>query len=292
MTESRPSLSIHVDPTNPGQFFACCGLLELADRMAGGAEGAFSADSRTFTITGQAGAGSESPTTVVSQLISCEITSTMNDEQIARLKRLLNQKKTTLTTEDLAEKEQLSDLWDRERIHLPKPFNLYIDWWNDGRAGGSDFKTWAGKQFVRDLVRAMQAAIRFGDWASLSPGDWIRQPTNQGILPLYFDSDIGGQSSSIDVGFSMDALDMRSRTRPLLELAAFVGLQRFRPLPNSGGESFTYCLWTEPLVPLLASIACCGLLPQNQARAFEFRLLYRTKYLKSFLPGIPKEVRQ
>ncbi|TWW08183.1 hypothetical protein E3A20_26890, partial [Planctomyces bekefii] len=27
------SFWVNVDPTNPGQFFACCGLLELADRL-------------------------------------------------------------------------------------------------------------------------------------------------------------------------------------------------------------------------------------------------------------------
>ena len=30
------SIRIAVDPTNPGQFFACCGLLELADRLWSG----------------------------------------------------------------------------------------------------------------------------------------------------------------------------------------------------------------------------------------------------------------
>ena len=28
-------VSIHVDATNPGQFFACCGLIELAERLWG-----------------------------------------------------------------------------------------------------------------------------------------------------------------------------------------------------------------------------------------------------------------
>src|SRR4051812_43638748 len=32
-------MTIPVDLTNPGQFFACCGLLELADRFWEGAEG-------------------------------------------------------------------------------------------------------------------------------------------------------------------------------------------------------------------------------------------------------------
>src|ERR1700674_5186540 len=35
------NFTVNVDPTNPGQFFACCGLLELADRLWGGAEGWF-----------------------------------------------------------------------------------------------------------------------------------------------------------------------------------------------------------------------------------------------------------
>jgi CRISPR-associated protein Csb3 len=33
MTHPEPNITIKVDVTNPGQFFACCGLLELADRL-------------------------------------------------------------------------------------------------------------------------------------------------------------------------------------------------------------------------------------------------------------------
>ena len=41
MTEEKPNISVNVDVTNPGQFFACCGLLELAGRVSPGAEGWF-----------------------------------------------------------------------------------------------------------------------------------------------------------------------------------------------------------------------------------------------------------
>ena len=41
MNSSDAGIRINVDPTNPGQFFACCGLLELADRLWPGAEGWF-----------------------------------------------------------------------------------------------------------------------------------------------------------------------------------------------------------------------------------------------------------
>ncbi len=282
------SIRITVDPTNPGQFFACCGLLELADRLWGGAEGAFSSSGVEFLLSCKGNSCKDHANELRAKLASCVITSTMTEEQIARLKKLLNQKKTTLTARDLAEKQRLSDLWETERLRLHDPFNVWIDWWGDERAGGSRFKTWAGKQFVIDLVRGMQAPIRSDAWSSLPTTKWLNEPARDGSLPLYFDADIGGQSSSIDVGFSMDALDMRSRTRPMIEFAAFVGLQRFRPFPEKSGESFSYVQWTEPLPPVLAAAACCGQLPQQNARTFEFRLLYRTKYLKSFLPAKPQ----
>ena len=41
MSDQQPNITIPVDLTNPGQFFACCGLLELADRLCSSAEGWF-----------------------------------------------------------------------------------------------------------------------------------------------------------------------------------------------------------------------------------------------------------
>ena len=48
MSARMPNISVSVDVTNPGQFFACCGLLELADRLWPGAEGWF--EDSTFGI--------------------------------------------------------------------------------------------------------------------------------------------------------------------------------------------------------------------------------------------------
>ena len=44
MSKPEASIRVNVDVTNPGQFFACCGLLELADRLWPGAEGWFKRD--------------------------------------------------------------------------------------------------------------------------------------------------------------------------------------------------------------------------------------------------------
>ena len=44
------SFQVRVDPTNAGQFFACCGLLELANRLWQGVESLHSMKSSGFFI--------------------------------------------------------------------------------------------------------------------------------------------------------------------------------------------------------------------------------------------------
>ena len=107
-------------------------------------------------------------------------------------------------------------------------------------------------------------------------------------LPFNFDAALGGAGSARDIGFSFDPLkSVRLFGRPFVELCAFVGLQRFRPVRMSDENRFRYMTWGERLVPEIASSAACTAMPSAQAQLFEFRLLYRTKYLKSFLPAKP-----
>ena len=47
----QSTITVKVNATNPGQFFACCGLLELADRLWRGAEGWFADDDEAFLIS-------------------------------------------------------------------------------------------------------------------------------------------------------------------------------------------------------------------------------------------------
>lgn len=283
-------IMINVNPSNPGQFFACCGLLELANRLWNGAEGWF--EQSEFCIQRKKNPSYDDSRELLSGISSTKISSTMSEEQITRLKKLKNLNKKLRTPEIDQETEWLNSLWEGEQLRFASPFDISFDWWSDSRSGGSRFKTWAGKQFVIDIVRAVQALLRTDSWKNLPSTRWLTEPASDGSLPLYFDSDNGCQSSSIDVGFSLDSLELRSRTRPLIELAAFAGLQRFRPQEDKSNGSFTYVAWTNPLPPMLASVACCGALHQPRATTFEFRLLYRSKYLKSFLPAAPKETNQ
>ncbi len=281
-----PTIRVAVDPTNPGQFFACCGLLELADRLWPGAEGWFSEKGREFCIECK-GTAEE----LLETIASCELTNTMTEQQKARLLELHQLKSRSKDLED--EKKDLESLVREAPIRLHRPFDWTIDWFTDDRAGGSRFKTWAGRQSVIDIATAMKKAIETPAFRRQSPDKWLAYSVTECGLPFNFDSEIGGQGSAIDVGFSFDPLSgnaatrIESSARPFLELLAFVGLQRFRPRPIEKENRYLYCVWDRPLAIEVAAPAACGMLPLPTAPLLEFRLLYRTKYLKSFLPAIP-----
>ncbi len=286
-------IRVTIDPANPGQFFACCGLLELADRLWKGAEGWF--ENLQFSLRPTSLVEDATSTTLFRQLTSCRLTNTMTPSEVARLEELSEMKgevreKTPGLIED---KKALEKLRREEPILLHSPFCVRLDWFHDDMAGGSRFKTWAGQQSVLDIASSMKSAVEALDWQTLSLEEGIAHTTSNCGLPFNFDSDLGGQGSALDVGFSFDPLAgsaltrIESSARPCLELLAFVGLQRFRPRQLAKDNRYLYCTWNRPFTPEIAAPAACALLPIPGAALFEFRLLYRTKYLKSFLPAIP-----
>src|SRR5260370_14113094 len=103
------TIRVLFQPTNPGQFFACCGLLEMADRLWGGVEGWFNSDA--FCLRSTTRLTIESPLSELLSAIAC-----------ADLRKL--------------------DLGDdfSSPIEIPPPFDLRLDWWKDSRAGGDRLK--------------------------------------------------------------------------------------------------------------------------------------------------------
>jgi CRISPR-associated protein Csb3 len=286
-------IRVIVDPTNPGQFFACCGLLELTDRLWKGAEGWF--NDRLFCLRPISAVEDATSTNLFSNLIGCRLTNTMTPEQENRLKELSKKtgKERAKTPGLDDEKKSLEKLRREEPILLHAPFNMRLNWFQDDLAGGSRFKTWAGQQSVLEIASSMKGALEFPNWQTKSPEEWFAYSTSKCGLPFNFDADLGGQGSALDVGFSFDPLAgsaltrIESTARPCLEFLAFVGLQRFRPRQIAKDNRYIYCPWTRPMMPEIAAPAACGMLPITDVPIFEFRLLYRTKYLKSFLPAIP-----
>jgi CRISPR-associated protein Csb3 len=248
MSDAATPITVNVDPCNPGQFFACCGLLELADRLWPGAEGCFSSDARTFTITAGEGATLE-------QLLQAVLAAPLQQVEL--------------------ENKGTSPLV------LAGPFQLRLDWWNDTDAGGSDFKTWAGRMEVVTIARAMHQALARA--IPLGP-DIFRFAEIMPVAPFQLDSTRGGAAQNLDIGFSPDVQKIDVTSSPSVEFLCVIGLQRFRPVRKPDAREYQYTAWTTPLPPQAASAAACGF---AAGRRYEFRMLFRTKYLKGFLPATP-----
>lgn len=262
-------IRVNADISNPGQYFACCGLLELADRLWPGAEGGFTGHNFDIDCSGSSEA-------MLAALIRCSIASSLGDGQISELKKLGNSKKATRTDAEWRRMAELEELRSREQLHFGETFQLAVDWWGD-----PSWKTWAGKQFVLDIARGMHAAVRRSHPETTPPSEWFRISTDDDALPFNFDSDLSAGGAALDAGFSMDALKMRTRTKPMIELAAFVGLQRFRPR-KVDNDLYEYFAWSQKLVPELASVA--HVLPVS-GRRYQFPVHWRNDYYKSFSQG-------
>lgn len=279
------SIRINVDPANPGQFFACCGLFELAIRIWPGAEGWF--EGRQFCIECDG-----TTTHLFDALAECHMTNTMTEDQHARFKAItamsVKERKAIPGVED--EAKALDKLLREAPIVFGSPFCITLDWFADDFAGGSRFKTWAGRQSVLEIATSMKDVLKGKDWRN---EDCLMFSARECGLPFNFDSDLGAQGGAIDIGFSFDPLAGSALTRiepmarPALELLAFIGLQRFRPEEIKGENRFLYFAWNRPLAIEVASPGACRALPIVGGCCYEFRLLYRTKYLKSFLPSTP-----
>lgn len=271
MTEPTPSITVAVDPTNPGQFFACCGLLELADRLWPDAEGWFSESGKNFKI-------------------ACEGTLPKLLEAAQQL-RILDES----TTDD----EDTADGDDDDGLLVPveivAPISLRLDWW-----ANKSIKTWAGSMNVHRITEAMAGAVDPARTDPLQQRQIVYDPPPPQVdgvrrsksrkkrEPFYFDSDRGPNAHSRDVGFSPNDLKLTTTASPAVELLALVGLQRHRPMPTATRHEFDYFLWTTPLPIAVAPAAACGMLADSNAPRFRFRNVFRSgqKKLKVFMPAI------
>lgn len=283
MSNPTPSFSVNVDVTNPGQFFACCGLLELAHRLWPGAEGWFEATTASFGVSTTE--SSASLGALLSTFKSCALTGSgaeSNDEGAE--------------TDDNDTDEKAAPLL------LGQPFDLLLDWF--AHESNKDLKPWAGSMNGRLILLAMKSAI---DGSCQDPfaqsgvvsDSVVENPTASTPRrrrvakpkkrePFYFDARRGSNAKSVDVGFAPDAISMTSAACPAVEALCLVGLQRFRPAPAGAPRVFDYWTWYAPLLPALAAAAVCGRLPGVGGERYRFENAFRTdqRKHKGFLAAI------
>jgi len=304
-TMPEGEIRVRVDPTNPGQFFACCGLLELADRAWGGAEGWFRQHEGCFYLR-PANSGHHSFIELIDTVHQTGLLGELSPELKTELglletkRRQLKNEMKMLSEADEARRKELGTLLRSGSIVIGKPFDLRLDWWNDD---GVDVpKTWAGSQEVLRIARAALASSTKA-FATDSPFKYVcvmllpsgetaadgeeddgeeRDDTaGDKAEPFYFDADRGAHAHPLDIGFSPNKLkQMTLAASPATEFLCLVGLQRHRPKLTNEARVFEYCTWAAPLTSCVAQAAVSGLLPHLGDRVFRFENAFRTDQRK------------
>lgn len=302
MTDHNPILSVDVDVTNPGQFFACCGLLELAHRLCPGAEGWFAPDHKVFNVCGPAD-GDCRLERLLDKLVDVRIDGELSPREREELecletkKRRLKKEKKDLSKTDEERRKSLGKRHREGALFIGEPFNLRIAWWQEE---GEDVpKTFAGRQEVLRMATAMLSKVceaverdkrRIFEYRCLLSGDRKSARGDSKVEPFYFDA--LRFAHALDVGFSLDVQEktIRASAAPVTELLALIGLQRFRPRQCSDSKwSFEYWTWPHPLCAPVAAAVACGSVAIVDSQGYRFSLKYRhdQKRYKAFSFATP-----
>lgn len=295
------SLRINVDPSNPGQFFACCGLLELADRAWYGAEGWFGNEDTSFMVSSPCADARFAD--LVEKLgqatLEGELSSQLaaEREQLEHRRRQFKKEDKALRDDDEKRRKELGTLLREGMIRIGDPFNLRLDWWQDDNEDNP--KTWAGSQQVLriaqaslvDSVRAfaIDQPFDFSCVMRALPNDSKneqrenikvrrKRQAKDKAEPFYFDSRHGANALPLDIGFSPNELGMESKAFPAVELLCLIGLQRCRPRLTGTPSVFEYFTWWTPLALPALPAAVGGFLCQGFG--YRFENAYRTDQRK------------
>ncbi len=274
-------IEVRVDVTNPGHFFACCGLLELAHRRWSHVEGCFNVDNSKFEIFIP-----QHTHTPIENLVTELCESTISGLSIADLqerdsleseRRELRKSGEQLPPEKEERRKHLGGKARKGAIQIGPPFSLYLNWWQTSDDDSKSPKTWAGRQELSKIAQAAQDALpKVSDSTLFNYGAILREPQNgksrrqKKVEPFYFDA--RRFTHALDTGFSLDTQDIETIAYPAVELLCLIGLQRFRPMPSKLKWNFEYQTWTTPIsAPTAAAVASCAV-PISDSSKYRFGL--------------------
>lgn len=268
MSNPEPTIRINVDVTNPGQFFACCGLLELADRLWPGAEAWFDSYPMPSEFCIWTPNGDGSLKTLSETACKCEfdVDDDANEE-----------------TDDDEEKAAV------DPIIITSPVQIVLNWWSD-----KSIKPWAGSMQERLILRAMLRAISpettdpFNAQQVVSDATGGATPASikgrkkklKKREPFYFDCRRGSKAHPLDSGWSPDTHKLEHKCAPAVEALCFLGLQRCRPMPTERPNTSRYTVWSEHLPVNVIAPVVSGIVPVPRSLAYEFRNYFRTDQRK------------
>ena len=237
--------ALSLDPRNPGHYFACCGLLELAEALAPASEAWFSDDGRKFTIA----------------------TGALLPPRGLRLAPRVDQNDVEVTLEPLIV-EFIGG-------------QLYLDWWlNETHAEKSRLKTWGGQQTPRrvleELLRLADGDVHFEDLFDFG----IYTKTRLGVdgRSAWEALDAGYSPNDLN----QDA--MTYPWVEVLAAMGLQGFRPSAERVRERGQYwYEYTTWFTPLTVAPARAACATRWAGLSSKPFRFRIAARGQGYKTFL---------
>lgn len=258
MSTPTASIRIQVDLTNPGQFFACCGLLELATRFWGNAEGWFGNHEFNVACAG------DLPTLLSILLMDPpqEITQLPGGLSIKPLIAPLSFSFDGGATYSLTLSSWMTVKVERNEVVA---------------AANPPWNFWSGQQTSLRIWLALRKLLV--QRMKLIPQERLFHLfDDKAPLPGRFGFDPEAAWNALDVGFSPNEQGIPVESSAAVELLAAVGLQRFRPQLSEDRQSFIYATWDEPLAALVAASVSASTVKVHSSRLFRGRVVSRGAY--------------
>ncbi len=244
-----PELRVAFDPCNPGQFYACCGLIELFDLTG----------ARTFShfqMNRRQPRNAELVLESESQLDLGLVARAICEAKYQPFQRPAAEDKTP----------------DKDSIAPAKVLilgkEIVLDWWLDWfHEKACSLKCWAGQVTTQKLVSMLPSRIPSRD---LSFEEGVLTTTRFGIDPR-------SAWVALNLGYSPNEQGQESRTYAAVEMLGAFGLQGFRPA-GTRSEGFTYHLWLSPLSRAVARSICAEPWSGFACAGYRFTLGERGSY--------------
>lgn len=260
---NKPNIQIPVDLTNPGQFFACCGLLELADRLWPGAEGWFEGESFLLATAGSLRA-------MLTHLILDPPAALSHICERLPVKPIIAP--LALTFDGDASESFVLDCWVKVVTKSGRLQAVAAPPWNMWSGNQKSLPIWLQ---LRDELRLILVGDGKAKVRACAEDELRRLFQLTRPLTGRFGFDSTAAWNALDVGFSPNDQGVAVESSPAVELLAAIGLQRFRPMNVEGSLAFQ--VWHDPLPTSVAAAYMSGVIPHAGER-YRFSVVDRGQY--------------
>jgi len=254
-------LRIQLDPLNPGQFYACCGLVELAGLGDRPVVSRFESEPGRPRVSWFCLRG--------------DVSRDFLTKSLGRLRR--------------------AEFWcdDKFEASISPTILTFgehvfeLDWWlTDFRDKPSPIKCWAGQVTTRKLFEELLVLLD-----ESSTGSNLFQKSQ--LTKSKFGVDPRAAWNARDCGYSPNEHGVDSATFTAVEVLAALGLQTFRPAVQCRTRTVRYHLWNADLPVCLARTASGTPWDGLPQRALQFSIGSRGQSYKYFKFGqAAKEARE